>query len=413
MPKKKVDQKRRGRKKRKKDALVAINAHMAATATTQDAVEAPTQPPATANGSTNDEGGRKAPLPMPVRGQKAPKDTLLVAGKEQQKQILDEYEETYGKDYPHSIVSKSKGENEHCIAAAPKAEALSSEPAAKKGRLEERATEKKRRRTMAPRLSISYRVDDLRWYNIIAIVIKRARPKRANNGMRVEGFLCEEDITSLSLTSKLWRRIVPQMLTYFDVDATPLKEPRLDYAEQDAIDPQRVAQHAAAFLNSGLDPGKLVRNSLNDEYTGAYRDETRALLETEGLVDEDDRKHLKRVIRDGCPMELDLWETQAEKLASIERGNQKSFAGELVKAPRGRRRNTATGAPNQMADLYGPCFMCVAKATQSNLPFFVLTQRTSSTRDACSTRRSGTATSCPCRTGCASSRPLQGTTPKG
>jgi len=80
----------------------------------------------------------------------------------------------------------------------------------------------------------------------------------------------------------------------------------------------------AAMVYFGMDPGKLVR-WLGGEYIGDCRDVACILATVHGHISKDDYAHMKRILINGCPVELKFEEPLSNKLAMIEQGNLKSF----------------------------------------------------------------------------------------
>jgi hypothetical protein len=74
----------------------------------------------------------------------------------------------------------------------------------------------------------------------------------------------------------------------------------------------------------GLDPGRFVR-WMGGEYTGQHRDTHSTVAAVRGHVSADDYAHMKRILLDGCPAQLDYEEPLSNKIEMIERGNSKSF----------------------------------------------------------------------------------------
>jgi hypothetical protein len=64
---------------------------------------------------------------------------------------------------------------------------------------------------------------------------------------------------------------------------------------------------------------------MGGEYTGQHRDTHSTLAAVKGHVLADDDAHMKRILLDGCPSQLDFEEPLSNKIEMIERENSKSF----------------------------------------------------------------------------------------
>jgi hypothetical protein len=80
----------------------------------------------------------------------------------------------------------------------------------------------------------------------------------------------------------------------------------------------------ATMAHFGLDPGRFVQ-WMGGEYMGQHRDTHSTLAAVRGYVSADDYAHMKRILLNGCPAQLDFKEPLSNKIKMIERGNSKSF----------------------------------------------------------------------------------------
>jgi hypothetical protein len=80
----------------------------------------------------------------------------------------------------------------------------------------------------------------------------------------------------------------------------------------------------AAMANFGLDPGRFVR-WMAGKYTGQHRDAHSTLAAVRGHVLADDYAHMKRILLDCCPAQLNFEEPLSNKIKMIECRNSKSF----------------------------------------------------------------------------------------
>ena len=85
------------------------------------------------------------------------------------------------------------------------------------------------------------------------------------------------------------------MCRLFKIDWTPILEPRLNYQEQERVDPHRVDMATALAIQVGLDPGRIVR-TLEGEYTGAWRNVEDILGEVESVVTPEDDDYINRIL---------------------------------------------------------------------------------------------------------------------
>jgi len=115
--------------------------------------------------------------------------------------------------------------------------------------------------------------------NIVAVVLN--------------SFLENKDLVNLSMTDKLLREVVPEVMRLLLVDWKPLLKPRLDYEDQNQIDMNRVDMATALAVRSGLDPGKIVR-TMDGEYVGANRNVKSILKSVESVVSKEDYLHISK-----------------------------------------------------------------------------------------------------------------------
>jgi hypothetical protein len=90
------------------------------------------------------------------------------------------------------------------------------------------------------------------------------------------------------------------------------------------IDPHRVCMANAAMAHFGLDPGRFVR-WMDGEHTGQHQDTHSTLATVRGHVSADDYAHMKRILINGCPAQLNFEEPLSNKIEMIERETSKSF----------------------------------------------------------------------------------------
>ena len=227
---------------------------------------------------------RTASLTTPSPRQTPSQSTLVSATKEKRR-ILDQYERDFGYGYPDSIITKKKGKNDpHSFSVA----------------------------RMRPALNKYYRIEEVTFHNVITIV------------MRDYATFSPDELKAIRLLDKDFSIFVPKVLHWLKVDFSPLREPRYHYQDQTLIDPRRVLMANAAMVHFGLDPGRFVC-WLAGEYTGCVRDVQATLAVVWNYISDDDYDHMKRILLEGCPYELQFDEPLDNKLEMIRRGNSRSF----------------------------------------------------------------------------------------
>jgi hypothetical protein len=103
-----------------------------------------------------------------------------------------------------------------------------------------------------------------------------------------------------------------------------LRDPRLNYKSQMQIDPHQVCMANTAMAHFGLYLGRFVR-WMGGEYAGQNQDTHSTLAAVRGPVSADDYAHMKWILLDGCPAQLDFKEPLSNKIKMIKHGNSKSF----------------------------------------------------------------------------------------
>ena len=135
------------------------------------------------------------------------------------------------------------------------------------------------------------------------------------------GFLTQSEQKGVRSVGKTFDTMVESIARTKNVDFTPLRRPRLDYAEQTEIDPQRVLMLEACGVHYNLDFGLVVRY-LGGEYTAEHRDVDALEREVGPHISPDDMAHMRRILTKGCPHTLDYEMKHKDKMKMIERGNQ-------------------------------------------------------------------------------------------
>ncbi len=129
---------------------------------------------------------------------------------------------------------------------------------------------------------------------------------------------------NLKQASELYNEMILDILELRLVDFLSLKYPRLDYAEQQSICPDRVTLAITGLIYYGLHPGMLVRY-LKGKYVGESRDQDRVLHKVSSCINAEDANHIRRILSQGCPVKPILEEESSNKLSVIKKGNQQTF----------------------------------------------------------------------------------------
>ena len=156
---------------------------------------------------------------------------------------------------------------------------------------------------MRPSLDLQYRVKDLSIENVLVFIIRDH-----------EAYLSSQDITSLKQVNTLFKEMISDVIELRSIDFSPLKIPRLNYADQQSICPNRVTLATAGLIHYGLHPGMLVRY-LKGEYVGETRSYVRVLNEVSDRINSEDADHIKRILTLGCLAKFVLEEESSNKLS--------------------------------------------------------------------------------------------------
>ncbi len=223
---------------------------------------------------------------MPISGL-----STSVSGSKEKKRILKEYVSKFGSGHQELIITKKKGKLNHN-------EPLQFVASSQQG--------------MKPSTDKYYRVEELTIYNVVTIVIQECMAFSKNKLLNIR--LLNTDFT----------KMIPKLKRWLQIDFSSLHEPRLNYESQMQIDPHQVCMANAAMAHFGLDLVRLVR-WMGGKYTGQHQDTHSTLAAVRGNVSDDDYAHMKRILLDGCPAQLDFKEPLSNKTEMIKCGNSKSF----------------------------------------------------------------------------------------
>ena len=166
-------------------------------------------------------------------------------------------------------------------------------------------------RLMPPRLSATYRVDDLNFELVLLPLL-------------ASDFFDTPQYEALAQVNRRLNRLIPKHLSWRSLDVSTLLEPRLNYRDQTEIQRDRVDMASALFIRCGGDPEKLIRLCAN-EYTLANLQREKILEAVKGKISDEDLSHLRRILFEGCPAELHFHESRASREQSFTRGNHSSY----------------------------------------------------------------------------------------
>ncbi len=133
----------------------------------------------------------------------------------------------------------------------------------------------------------------------------------------------DKEITRLSKVNSLYREMIHDVVRLRNLDFSQLREPRIGYAEQTAIQQSRMDMATACAIHYSLHPGMTIRYA-KGEYVGENREVTQILRDVSPHVDETNVVHIKRILTQGCPA-ISFEETTAMKASIIMKGNQATF----------------------------------------------------------------------------------------
>jgi hypothetical protein len=131
-----------------------------------------------------------------------------------------------------------------------------------------------------------------------------------------ESFLTDEDVANLSEVNCLYQEMIHDVVRLRTLDFSQLREPRIGYMEQTAIQPSHVDMATACAIHYTLHPGMVIRYA-RGEYVGEYRDMTQILRNVSPHVDKTNAAHIKWILTQGCPTKISFEETSAMKALII------------------------------------------------------------------------------------------------
>ena len=108
------------------------------------------------------------------------------------------------------------------------------------------------------------------------------------------------------------------------VDVSTLRLPCLDYAKQTEISDKRVDLATACAIHYGLNTDMVFRY-IKGEYVGKSRNADAILVLVSPHIGDEDCQHIKQIINQGCPFQLNFEEEYQNKHAVLRKGNQYTF----------------------------------------------------------------------------------------
>jgi len=122
-----------------------------------------------------------------------------------------------------------------------------------------------------------------------------------------------------------YEAVLLQVPKLMKVDFSSLRIPRPNFASQTSIDKRRVWLMAACAVHYNMDIGLVVRY-LGGEYLARWRDVEAIIGAVDGLISDEDLKHMRRILQYGCPANFNWEESDANKEAMLRNGNDRSMA---------------------------------------------------------------------------------------
>jgi hypothetical protein len=141
--------------------------------------------------------------------------------------------------------------------------------------------------SMKPSLNHQYMVSDVVLDNVIIKLLKHSK-----------SFLTNEDVANLSKINGMYQEMVNDVTRLRTLDFSQLREPRIGYADQTAIQQSRVNMATACAIHYTLHPGMVIRYA-KGEYVGENRDVAQILHDVSPHVNETDAVHIDCILTQG------------------------------------------------------------------------------------------------------------------
>ena len=239
--------------------------------------------------------------------------TLPKMKKNEVSSTLQDYQDTYGKNYPEPIITQRQGEPSFSPSIHPTAmhvKATGVDTPVLEDKAYPTRTELVKSCHMKIRESIHFVIEDPTFDEGLLHLL----------GGNRHLFLDKNDWDSVSQLDKGLNKLVKLSRNVRGIDFQGLREPRHDYAEQISLKQHRIDMASACLLYYSGEVSSLVR-FCGGEFTAAHRDSEKLIREIEPHVEEEDIKHIKRIMNDGCPAELKRTFTKASKMELLRKGN--------------------------------------------------------------------------------------------
>ncbi len=241
---------------------------------------------------------------------------LSTMRREEVDMVLAEYQDDFGSTFDKSIVASKQGETQQISTnfhptIQTSSESMRVDP-------QHRASyptkwDLIKECHMRPKKDIFFRVDVPNLDDIMIVML----------GAERSGFLTQNDWNAVKCIDSGYNEIVDLAERVRDLDFSPLRQERLDYASQKEISQARVDMAAACLFHYGGEVGSLVRYC-GKEFIAAHRDPDEILAAVRGHINDDDYEQMERILREGCPSKFTKFYSKENKIKMMERGNCKS-----------------------------------------------------------------------------------------
>jgi hypothetical protein len=166
---------------------------------------------------------------------------------------------------------------------------------------------------MKPSLNLYYQVKDLRLDNVVIFLIKWYKL-----------YLTDIELENLKSLNSRYCKMIDDVLHLRFVDFSMLKLPCSDYAKQAEISEERVDFATTCAIHYGLNTGMLIRY-IKGEYVFESRNADAILTSVSPHINNKDCQHIKRIINQSCPSQLNFEEEYENKHVVLRKGNQHAF----------------------------------------------------------------------------------------
>ncbi len=137
-------------------------------------------------------------------------------------------------------------------------------------------------------------------------------------------YLSTDNMKTLSSINLLYLEMVHDAMRIKGMDFSKLRETRIGYTMQQEIQQSYIDLATAAMIHYFLHPGMLIRY-VKGKYVRENIDVPQVLNDVLPFIDEVDVNHIKQILTQGCPLQINFEETSDMKATIIEKGNQPTF----------------------------------------------------------------------------------------